>query len=47
MKEFLPIEAPFSGGADDSSRCKSSGNLKDSYPPLLDKCGPSPDIMKM
>jgi hypothetical protein len=47
MKEFSPIESPFNGGADDSNRCKSRSSLKDSFSPLLDKSGPSPEIMKV
>jgi sodium-independent sulfate anion transporter 11 len=47
MKEFSPVESPFSGGADDSNGYKSRSSLKDSFSPLLDKSGPSPDIMKL
>jgi hypothetical protein len=47
MKEFLPIESPFTGPADDSNRCKPRSCLKDGLTPLLEKSGPSPDIMKV
>jgi len=47
MKEFSPVESPFSGGADDSNRYKPRSSLEDSFTPLLDKSGPSPDIKKV
>lgn len=47
MKEFSPVESPFSGGADDSNRYKPRSSLEDSCMPLLDKSGPSPDIKKV
>ncbi|GFG36223.1 hypothetical protein Cfor_11304, partial [Coptotermes formosanus] len=47
MKEFSPIESPFTGAADDLNRCKPRSTLKDGSAPLLEKSGPSPDIMKV
>jgi hypothetical protein len=47
MKEFSPIALPFSGGADDLHNCEPRSSLKDSSLPLLEKSGPSPDIMKL